>query len=220
MLCTIIFILGGCANIKPPALSPDITTTYQVTFVDNSGCIGSQSVKVNVVNRVTLFAGNDTTLCRTDQFTLRPSSDGLKYEWTPAAQLSCNNCAVPTGLATGFQTYNIKVTSDSGCVATDKVSVFIECKDASLLLPTAFTPNNDGLNDRLSAKVVGYIDLTYFKIYNKWGQLVFETKQLNTGWDGNYKGLPQNTGSFIWLAQGRDINGNVLNDKGSFTLIR
>ena len=87
-------------------------------------------------------------------------------------------------------------------------------------IPTGFTPNGDGLNDRLNVRVAGFITLNHFSIYNKWGELVFVTSKLNTGWDGIYKGVLQNTGSFIWIAEGKDINGNSIKDRGSFTLIR
>ena len=109
----------------------------------------------------------------------------------------------------------------NGSCESRPVKVNVKVVDKSFFaIPTAFSPNNDGLNDRLSAKVIGYINLNYFKIYNKWGELVFETNQLNTGWDGKYKGIALNTGSFIWMAAGRDINGNIVKDRGSFTLIR
>ena len=60
----------------------------------------------------------------------------------------------------------------------------------------------------------------YFKIFNKWGEQVFQTTTLNTGWNGMYKGALQNTGSFIWQAEGKDSNGKSITDSGSFTLIR
>jgi gliding motility-associated-like protein len=83
-----------------------------------------------------------------------------------------------------------------------------------------FCARGDGLNDRLNVGVAGLITLSNFSIFNKWGEMVFKTSKLNTGWDGIYKGVLQNTGSFIWLAEGKDINGNSIRDRGSFTLIR
>jgi hypothetical protein len=62
--------------------------------------------------------------------------------------------------------------------------------------------------------------LEYFRIYNQWGELIYETHRLNEGWDGNHRGILQNTGVFIWTAKGKDIKGNVITDKGSFVLIR
>ena len=101
------------------------------------------------------------------------------------------------------------------------VRISIKVVDKSwFAIPTAFTPNGDGLNDRLNVKVLGYISLGHFKIYNKWGELVFQTNEINNGWDGRFKGALQNTGSYIWVVEGKDIRGNVITDKGMFTLIR
>lgn len=108
-----------------------------------------------------------------------------------------------------------------GACESKAVKINISVVDKSFFtIPTGFTPNGDGLNDRLNVRVAGFITLSNFSIYNKWGELVFETSKLNTGWDGFYKGVLQNTGSFIWLAAGKDINGNSIKDRGSFTLIR
>lgn len=108
-----------------------------------------------------------------------------------------------------------------GACESKAVRINIKVVDKSFFaIPTAFTPNGDGLNDRLNVKIVGFVTLSNFSIYNKWGELVFETNKLNTGWDGFYKGILQNTGSFIWFAAGKDINGNSIKDRGSFTLIR
>ncbi len=122
-----------------------------------------------------------------------------------------------------------KVSSDtsfyiqwiSGSCSSPVARVNIKVVDKSYFaIPNAFTPNDDGINDRLSVKVIGSIELDYFKIYNQWGELVFETRRINDGWDGTMKGFPQNAGVFVWIAQGKDISGNVIADKGRFILIR
>lgn len=101
------------------------------------------------------------------------------------------------------------------------VKVDIKVVDKSYFtIPTAFTPNGDGKNDALPVKVIGYIELNSFKIYNRFGELIFETKKLNDRWDGTVKGSLQPTGAYIWMAEGKDIKGNVVKDKGSIILIR
>lgn len=98
-------------NSFTPLVSPDITTTYFATFTDNSGCIGRDSVKVSVVDFVSLSLADDTTICRTDAITLKPISDGLKYSWTPAATLNDpfikNPIATPVAAST---TYRVTAT--------------------------------------------------------------------------------------------------------------
>lgn len=87
-------------------------------------------------------------------------------------------------------------------------------------IASGFTPNNDGLNDRLLLKVIGYLDVEFFTVYNRNGEQVFSTRTVNTGWDGTWKGIGQDSGVFIWFARGKDINGKTVSAKGTFVLIR
>lgn len=135
----------------------------------------------------------------------------------PLQQNSSGNFTVP-GINNDTVFY---IKQANGTCISPTVAVTVKVVDKSFFaIPNAFTPNGDGINDRLNVRVIGYINLIYFKVYNKWGELVFETRKFTDGWDGKYKGELQNTGSYIWIAEGRDIQGNLLTDKGMFTLIR
>ena len=113
------------------------------------------------------------------------------------------------------------VLRTNGSCSSSFARIIIKVIDKSfIVVPSAFTPNGDGINDNLSARAIGYIHLNYFKVFNKWGELVFETRKLNDGWNGKYNGQVQNTGSFVWVAEGKDINGNLILSKGMTTLIR
>jgi gliding motility-associated-like protein len=108
-----------------------------------------------------------------------------------------------------------------GTCTSPAVPVKISVVDKSFFtIPSAFTPNGDGKNDRLSVKAIGYASLTYFRVYNRWGQLVYETTRFNNGWDGRVNGMLQETGTFVWMAEGVDILGRIGQEKGVFTLIR
>ena len=87
-------------------------------------------------------------------------------------------------------------------------------------IPNAFTPNGDGKNDLLKVQVIGMIKLNSFRIFNRYGQLVYQTATIGEGWDGRIKGILQNTGNYVWIAEGIDIFGNKLKDQGNFILIR
>jgi gliding motility-associated-like protein len=105
-----------------PLISPDVPTTYYVTFTDAFGCTGDDSVRVNVKSFVTLEAGNDTTICRTDSIVLRPFSDGLYYAWSPPGTL--NNPAIKNPVAKPLTTTKYYVTSSIGkCNTTDSLTV-------------------------------------------------------------------------------------------------
>ena len=87
-------------------------------------------------------------------------------------------------------------------------------------IPTAFTPNNDRKNDRLIPIPVGIASMEYFKVYNRYGQLVFNTSNIGQGWDGRVSGKEQNTGTYAWYVQGTDYLGRKIFKKGTSTLIR
>lgn len=115
----------------------------------------------------------------------------------------------------------VNIVKQYGTCTSATVTVNIKVVDKSwFAIPTAFTPNGDGKNDWLHVKVIGYLQLSYFRVYNRWGQLVFETRKVNDGWDGRYSGQLQDTGAYVWVAEGKDIKGNTVNGRGSFVLIR
>jgi gliding motility-associated-like protein len=87
-------------------------------------------------------------------------------------------------------------------------------------VPTAFTPNNDGLNDILKPYYVQIKSLSYFTIFNRWGQKVFSTNDLNKGWDGFSKSNEIIAGSYVWVLKAVDAIGKIYNLKGSFVLIK
>jgi gliding motility-associated-like protein len=198
------------------------------TLTDPVGCFSS-AVRVNVYVKSlpTVNAGPDKIVAYNTGYSFSPvySNNVNSYNWSPANLLSCSNCANPAATANGSQTYTLTVTSDSGCVARDKISVFVECNGANLLLPTAFTPNNDNLNDYYYPIARGIKKITRFSIYDRQGQLVFEAKDFvpnnkSAGWDGRIKGTPQNSATYVYFIESVCETGQPINMKGSFVLIR
>lgn len=356
-----------------PLVSPGVTTTYYATLEESRGCVATDSIKVNVVTKVMLDAGRDTTICLTDSLVMRPKSDGLHYVWTPSATFfndtakyalvvpdantiynvrasigKCNssdNVSVrvvpypkanagddtaicfpksfqlhatggsiyswsppnfltnskianpisapqesvryvvqvndvlgcpkpafdtvivkveklvanagprdtsivvnqplqlngtgadfyewspssglndpdisnPVALLSDSIQYILKVTSVAGCVARDTINVKVFKLKPDLYVPNAFSPNNDGKNDVFMPIPIGMKSLTYFKVYNRLGQLIFSTNKINKGWNGTFKGSPQSSGVFVWMAQGIDYLDKTVTKKGNVSLIR
>ena len=98
-----------------------------------------------------------------------------------------------------------------------KIKVY---KGPEIYVPNAFTPNGDGRNDLLRPIAVGMKTYRYFKVFNRWGQPIFSTQDFSKGWDGRVNGIMQNTGSFVWMAEAVDFMGNIIQRKGSSTIIQ
>jgi len=87
-------------------------------------------------------------------------------------------------------------------------------------VPDAFTPNKDGTNDFLRPLLRGIKQLNYFRIFNRTGQILFESKTGMPGWDGTYKSTPQPTQAVVWMAEGVGVDGNIYRRKGTSILLR
>ena len=93
-------------------------------------------------------------------------------------------------------------------------------KGSAIYVPTGFTPNSDGRNDILKPMYIGIKTVSYFTIYDRWGQKVFSTTDLNKGWDGTLNGRKLETESFAWILKATDLIGKIYFLKGAVTLIR
>lgn len=218
------------SNSYNPIISPLQNTTYNITLSDSAGCLtnsSSASLAINVKSLPAVNAGPDKVLAKGEAFSLTPvySSNIENYLWTPSVLLSCSDCANPNGVNTLTQQYIIKVTSDSGCVARDSIIVSIECKYANLILPSAFTPNNDNLNDYFYPITNGIKSISKFIIYNRSGKIVYEASNFSPnvktfGWNGTYKGAKQSVESYVYILEAICDLGEKLYKRGSVILIR
>ena len=361
-------------NISNPLVSPDITTTYIVTLTDPSGCVGKDSVKIRVVNFVTLQPAGDSTICQGDPTKLRIISDALNFLWSPAATLNDPTLKEPTATPSSTTTYHViatigkcvsqadiklttvpyppanagldkelcfgnsvqlqasggsiyswspiaflnnprisnpqsirptsnvryivtvrdtlgcpkpmrdtvlvavdkikaeagprdtsvvlgqplqlhaggsvnyawtpsrwlndyfipdpialpldnieyvvRVSNNIGCFDTDSIRVKVYKIAADLLVPTAFTPNGDVLNERFRPILIGMRSLDLFKVYNRWGQMLYSGTDPNSGWDGTFGGKTQEAGTYVWYAEGTDYKNAKIRKKGYVVLIR
>lgn len=115
------------------------------------------------------------------------------------------------------QTYYVTVTDSNGCMEQDSVKV--EVRTCSTSVPTIFSPNNDGVNDKLFVHVKGINELNFF-IYDRWGEKVFETHETTIGWEGTYNGMPLNSGVFAYYLKAKCKSGQELIDQGNITLLK
>lgn len=150
---------------------------------------------------------------------LRARNLGRNYQWSPGTSLSSTTSANPMFKGDQEQRYTITFNTPSGCTTVDTLLVRM-FKEREIYVPTAFTPNGDGQNDRIYPFLVGIKQLRSFRIINRWGVVVYESRTDLPGWDGNYGGTAQPMGAYVWECQATDIYGQTIVRKGNFTLIR
>lgn len=213
------------AGIPNPVATPERSIQYIVSIRDTLGCPKPVfDTVVIIVQKVTANAGpRDTSIVENQPLQLN-ATGGQIYLWTPPTGL--DNAAIANPVATLSENieYVVRVSTTSGCFATDTISVKVYNILPSILVPTAFTPNGDGRNDFFSPIPVGIKQINHFKVFNRWGVLMYSSTKTayeqNMGWDGRYKGQAQDSDIYVWIVEGVDYQDKKITQKGTVLLIR
>jgi gliding motility-associated-like protein len=216
------------ANTLSPIAGPSKTTSYIFTALDTLYCPKkvSDTITVRVVQPVKIFAGKDTSvsLGQPLQLLAQGADNSFSYLWTPNNYLDNDAISNPIATITANSVnpirFIVKAISPEGCINIDDINVKIYDGGTDILVPSAFTPNADGKNDLLKPLLIGITKLDYFEIFNRWGQLIYSTNQINAGWDGRLKNTNQPSGTYVYTVQGQDFLGKVVYKKGTVVLIR
>lgn len=210
------------ASIPNPIASPDSNTVYTIVVTDSNGCIASDSVLVDVQQVPTLLSSLDTSIIIGEVIDGVPivGWENYIYVWSPPTALSCTNCQSPVADPLVSTEYTLLVKDLNGCFEVE-FKYFIEVLEQySVDVPTAFSPNGDGINDQIFVGGWGIETLLEFKIFNRWGQLIFDSSDINYGWDGTFRGKPQPTETYTYLVKAIGYDGQELNRSGLITLMR
>ena len=174
--------------------------TYDVILISKNpkGCSDTVVQRV-FVEDFRPFAGNDTTIVKGEQINFN-AQGGSEYTWTPPTNLSNPNIGNPVGSypETGRFNYNVHIKSENACEGDDSIKVWV-VNQAALFVPTAFSPNGDGRNEILKPFGIGYRNIQYFRVFNRWGEQMFYTTRFDEGWNGVWKGEPQDIGTYYWV---------------------
>jgi len=158
----------------------------------------------------------------TTQLSATLSPNVVSYSWLPDSTLSAINILNPLAYPKETHTYYVQAQNSNGCVKTDSVTVYLllaPCKQSNLYIPDAFSPNGDGKNDVLYVRG-NYISNFHFAIYDRWGQKVFDTRDITRGWDGTFNGKRLDPAVFGYYVDGVCEGGGKFMVKGNVTLLR
>lgn len=209
---------------------PTQTTLYTLLAYDNKGCPkpGISTIEIKVIPNVVVFAGRDTSIVFGQPLQLNASSNVSINRWSPATGL--NDTTSLTAVltirqsdilpGTDFLVYRLRGLTEEGCNAGDDLIIRIFSTGPSIFVPNAFTPNQDGLNDNIRPVLAGIQRLEFFRIFNRYGQIIFESNEPESSWDGTFKSNPQGSGTFVYQVQAIDYEGKAIKQSGTFILIR
>ena len=193
---------------------------YSQSYFSVSGCDSIHTITLEIFPPIDVYFPTDTVTCGPDGITLSPIITGIDFTivWTPGGILSCDDCPNPFVIPNESGWYYITITDNNGCTQMD--SVYVDVDLAALIeLPNAFSPNNDGINDIFNILESGVCNINYFRIYNRWGEMIFETFDSNLGWDGTYKTVDQEIGTYVYVVDAICENTKLLLT-GNVTLVR
>ncbi|TCZ63395.1 PKD-like domain-containing protein, partial [Flaviaesturariibacter aridisoli] len=202
---------GQNSTLQHPAATYGGTGNYTVQLIASpNGCTSlndtvRQTIRIEAPLPGQRLATQDVVSGRATELHARNLPNG-RYSWTPATGLSNPFIWYPVATLSQQQEYRIQVSFASGCVTVDTLLVRVQ-KGDDIFVPTAFSPDGDGVNDLLKPITVGLTTFRYFRVYDQLGREVFATTAINQGWDGRYKGQPLRADTYIWVAEGRDSSG-------------
>jgi gliding motility-associated-like protein len=211
-------------------VTPTQTTTYTVTSVSDRFCTNRNPVNNKVTINITRpIPGIRLNSVITTSFTPTPLKGRdiptYSYSWNPRVGL--NNYTVPTPTFNYNQQveYKINMVSSAGCLTVDTITVRVANAQepdspCDFFIPNAFSPNGDGKNDTYFPFTINMKEMKFFRIFNRWGELVFETQTFGEGWNGVYKGKSQNSDVYVWTAETVCFDGTIIRRSGNVMLLR
>ncbi|MCI5081936.1 MAG: gliding motility-associated C-terminal domain-containing protein, partial [Saprospiraceae bacterium] len=214
----------SCSNCPNPVASPSETTIYLVQTEGCGGTVVETEIMVEVLEKPTLQTNEGRTITPGEEVELEAEGTwGMgAVNWEGPEGLICQDCPRITVLPQGNSIYEASVMNDEGCLASDTVhiQVRLDCIEGDFFIPNAFSPNGDGTNE--SFHITAYTDaqLEYLRIYDRWGELMFETNDFNQVWDGRFRGKLLNPGVYVYYMRVKCPDEESYERFGNVTLIR
>lgn len=181
--------------------------------VTEDGCDTTGSINVNYLQKPQIYIAKDTTLCLSQSLTLSAANPSSNYLWQDGS-------TSPDFFVDRAGTYVVKVSNICGITTDSSIVKFENCQ-CKFYVPSAFTPDNNGVNDFFRPKFNCIYSNYEMSVFNRWGQLVFTSSEAQTGWDGNLNFHPQPQGTYVWYLSYKDgLTGKDVRKRGTVVLIR
>lgn len=208
----------SATDIPDPVATPLTTTDYTLIGSKTYGshvCYDTQRVAVNVYPDASLYLADSAVIWPGESYQINPEGNGLYYSWFPPSGLDATDISNPVATPEVRTRYFVTVTTEQGCIIKDSIDILVNTETV-LDAPNAFSPTSGDF------KIVrrGIANLQYFRVFNRWGNKVFETSNIDAGWDGTYNGKPQPMGVYIYTIDATTSTGRPFKKNGDVTLMR
>ncbi|MBS1772271.1 MAG: gliding motility-associated C-terminal domain-containing protein [Bacteroidetes bacterium] len=200
-----------------PTVSPAVTQTYMATASDTNSCNDTIKVKVIVHPKGLIELPDSVRIYPGESYQMEPGGNCTYFSWFPPIGLSSATISNPVAKPEVNTLYNVTARTEAGCTANAKVNVFVSI-ESILDVPNAFAPGSDNGVFKILRR--GDATLKTFSVFNRWGQKVFETTDINKGWDGTFKGDAQPMGVYVYMVEAVTTTGRVFSKQGNVTLVR
>lgn len=208
-----------------PTLWPPTSTYYTVYATDTAGCHDTLSTYINIWPAAIIEMPDSVTIYPGESYQIVPNTNCTNFHWSPASSYLSDTTVAnpivnnPGGSPIVNTKFTVTATTENGCSVTDSIKVFL-AQDSYIQLPNVFKPGTSGPNALLKVLHLGEATLKSFSVYNRWGVKVFETNDINVGWDGTFNGKDQPSGVYVYTIEAYSYKGNKLVKNGNVTLIR
>lgn len=200
---------------QTPTATVNSPASYTVTVTDELGCTGSALVNIGMLPPPEVFAWNDQVIDLGDRVEIHGSGTGIGV-WEPDLWIDCTTCPSTWVQPEESMVYTITYTDGEGCTASASVSIIL---NGTLFVPNTFTPNGDGVNDVFGAWGTE-LDTFHLMVFNRWGELIFESNSIDRFWDGTYKGVASQIDTYVWRVEATELSGRFHSEFGHVNLIR
>ncbi|HMN33020.1 MAG TPA: gliding motility-associated C-terminal domain-containing protein [Chitinophagaceae bacterium] len=201
-------------------VKPITSTDFFVMGVDTDGCLDTAKVSIIVNPDAVLDAGDTQIIYPGESAQLYASGNCSFFQWSPPYALSDTKIQNPIATPSVSTRYFVTASTEAGCSVIDSVDVLVS-PESIIELPNAFSPGaGTSINDELRIIVKGIVKLNSFKLFNRWGEEVFSTSDIEKGWNGQYKGKPQPIGVYVYVIDAVSQSGKRFYKQGNVTLIR
>lgn len=204
-------------NTANPIANPPTSTEYTVLITDTHNCLDTEKVKVDVYPAAVINIPDSINVYPGESYQIEPASNCSYFTWFPTSGLNNALISDPRMSPEVRTRYFVTATTEHGCTVKDSVDILVQ--ETVLDMPNAFKPGN-GSNPTFKPSRRGIAKLNSFTIYNRWGNKVYNSTDINAGWDGTFNGVAQPLGVYMYVIDAVSNSGKILNIKGNVTLLR